>query len=500
MTLSESRPGTSSEATSSRAAQYLRMSTEHQKYSTENQATVIAAYAEREALTIVRTYEDGAKSGLTFKGRAALEKLIDDAISVTRDFDHLLIFDVSRWGRFQDVDESAFYEFICKESGVTVHYCAEQFSNDGSITAALLKNLKRAMAAEYSRDLSVKVFAGQSSLARRGFHVGGAAGFGLRRLLMDGNNKPRFLLDFHQYKYLITDRVVLIPGPPKELATVRRIFKLFVHEKKSASSIARTLNEQGSVFSTGRRWSYQSIYGVLENEKYLGHNLYNRISQKLRTKRKPNPPETWVRKDNCFPAIVDKRIFAAANKLRQTRKEERANKEHMLACARDLFVREGKISEKLISASEDCPSPQTYRLHFGGLKPLYKLLGYRQNLGTPPAHKYTKEELLLHLREVLAEKGRLTREVLKTVPGPTPTTFDRHFGCLKAAYAIIGYKYVFHKPASPRGARGRFACLPESTRSQREWIRKILRRRHRELRRTRQLELKSRIKHAQDPE
>lgn len=57
-----------------------------------------------------------------------------------------------------------------------VHYCAELFENDGSLTATILKNLKRAMAGEFSRELSVKVFMGQSRITRMGFWRGGAPG------------------------------------------------------------------------------------------------------------------------------------------------------------------------------------------------------------------------------------------------------------------------------------------------------------------------------------
>ena len=48
-----------------RAAQYVRMSTEHQQYSTENQAEVIARYAAEHGMEIVATYADSGKSGLT---------------------------------------------------------------------------------------------------------------------------------------------------------------------------------------------------------------------------------------------------------------------------------------------------------------------------------------------------------------------------------------------------------------------------------------------------
>jgi DNA invertase Pin-like site-specific DNA recombinase len=47
-----------------RAVAYVRMSTDHQKYSTENQLAVIRRYAEGRAIEVVRAYEDAGKSGL----------------------------------------------------------------------------------------------------------------------------------------------------------------------------------------------------------------------------------------------------------------------------------------------------------------------------------------------------------------------------------------------------------------------------------------------------
>ena len=138
-----------------RAAQYVRMSTEHQKYSTANQSAAISRYADERGYDVVRSYSDDGKSGLTLNGRVALKQLIADVQSKRADFQVVLVFDVSRWGRFQDIDESAYYEFICKSAGVKVVYCAEQFENDGSMSAALIKSLKRTMAAEYTRALLV---------------------------------------------------------------------------------------------------------------------------------------------------------------------------------------------------------------------------------------------------------------------------------------------------------------------------------------------------------
>ena len=126
-----------------RAAEYVRMSTEHQKYSTENQGDEIRVYAERHHMEIVRTYSDAGKSGLKIEGRDALKQLIDDVEGGVADFDAILVYDISRWGRFQDADESAYYEYICRRSGISVHYCAEQFDNDGSPVSTIVKGVKR---------------------------------------------------------------------------------------------------------------------------------------------------------------------------------------------------------------------------------------------------------------------------------------------------------------------------------------------------------------------
>src|SRR3984885_11348000 len=199
-----------------RAAQYVRMSTEHQQYSTENQTDTMGRYADGRKMQIVCTYSDEARSGLNIEGRNGLRDLIRDVETGRADYTDVLVYDVSRWGRFQDVDESAYYEYICKRANVRVHYCAEQFENDGSLSSTLLKTIKRTMAGEYSRELSVKVFAGQCRLIELGFRQGGPPGYGLRRQLIDRDGNSKGLLRRGERKSLQTDRVILVPGPDKE--------------------------------------------------------------------------------------------------------------------------------------------------------------------------------------------------------------------------------------------------------------------------------------------
>src|SRR5690348_3445927 len=214
------------------------MSTEHQKYSTENQADAIRQYAAQRGIEIVRTYADEGKSGLRLDGRDALKRLIGDVQSSKTDFTTILVYDVSRWGRFQDADESAYYEYICKRAGITVQYCAEQFENDGSPVSTIVKGVKRAMAGEYSRELSVKVFSGQCRLIELGFRQGGPPGYGLRRRLIDQSGEPKGHLARGEQKSIQTDRIVLVPGPPKEIQTVHWIYQAFVEQRQTEEEIA----------------------------------------------------------------------------------------------------------------------------------------------------------------------------------------------------------------------------------------------------------------------
>src|SRR6266581_8770700 len=212
-------------ATQGRAAAYVRMSTEHQQYSTSNQMDVIREYAKRRELEIVKEYSDEGKSGLNIAGRDSLARMIKDVQSGDVTFSSILVYDISRWGRFQDADESAYYEYICRRSGVAVHYCAEQFENDGSPVSTIVKGVKRAMAGEYSRELSSKVFQGACRLVQLGYRQGGTAGFGLRRVLLDQSGAKKGELKMGEQKSIQTDRVVLVPGPEEEVATVRWVYQ-----------------------------------------------------------------------------------------------------------------------------------------------------------------------------------------------------------------------------------------------------------------------------------
>ena len=386
------------------------MSTDHQKYSTENQSDAIRAYAERHGMEIVRTYSDAGKRGLKMAGRKALQQLIDDVKSGAADFQAILVYDVSRWGRFQNTDESGYYEFICSDKGIAVHYCAEQFDNDGSPVSTIVKGVKRAMAGEYSRELSAKVFAGQCRLIELGFRQGGMAGYGLRRMRINENGAPQGILKAGEHKSIQTDRVILVPGPDDEVATVRWMYGEFVDGGKSEKEIAASLNEQGIVTDLDRPWTRGTVHQVLTNEKYIGNNVYNRQSFKLKQQRVANDPELWIRADNAFEAIVDAEIFYTAQGIIRERNRRFTNEE-MLERLKRLFEHHGFLSGLIIDEAENMPSSGSYQRRFGSLVRAYELIGFT------PDRDYQYIEINRLLRHLHGDLVSATIEAIEGLGG-----------------------------------------------------------------------------------
>lgn len=315
------------------------MSTEHQRYSAENQKDRIARYARVHGIEIVRTYADLGRSGLTLEGREGLANLLGDVVSWRADYNLILVYDVTRWGRFQDVDESAYYEFVCRRCNVRVEYCAEQFRNDGTPSSALLKTMKRTMAGEYSRELSDKTFAGQCRLTRLGFKAGGQPGYGLRRLLVDEKGRPKQILKHGQYKSLQSDRVLLVPGPTEETKVIKEIFQRNAEKDESPGAIARALNARGVPNQFGKPWERHHVRDILVNPKYTGINFYYRTTQKLHTKQQRNSPEKWVRGPAAFPPIVSEEQFKRVTEILAMRRRKYLNKTELLEGAQSPFRR-----------------------------------------------------------------------------------------------------------------------------------------------------------------
>ena len=327
-------------------------------------------------MEVVRTYADHGKSGLGLSTRTGLKRLLADAVGPDPGFQAVLVYDVSRWGRFQNPDQAASYEYMLEMAHIRIHYCAEQFENDGTLASSILKTLKRGMAGEYSRELSEKVWAGNRRIAELGFHIGGYAGYGLRRQLVGQDGKFKQILNRRDIKGLQSDHVLLVPGPKNEIRVIHRIYKMYIEQRLCEREIAKKLNDEGVSWSASRPWTRMCIRHILTNPKYIGVSVYNRTSFKLHKTFVRNPRNEWIWRAGAFEPIVTERRFEQA-RIIATSRVRTVSTQHLLDSLRALIKREGRVSERLIESVEGMPSATTYINRFGSLRNAYKLAGWK---------------------------------------------------------------------------------------------------------------------------
>ena len=380
-----------------RVAQYLRMSTDHQQYSLHNQSEYIKDYAEKNNMEIAYTYDDAGKSGVSIVGRHSLQQLLSDVEQKKIDIQAVLFYDVSRFGRFQNSDEAAYYSFLFERNGVDLIYCSEPIpTKDFPLESSVILNIKRSSAAYHSRNLSEKVFIGQVNLIKLGYHQGGMAGYGLRRLLVDENGIAKEILNFRKRKSIQTDRVILIPGPKNEIKIVNRIYDLFIDSNVPEFIIAERLNEQSIPAENGTSWTRAKIHQILTNEKYIGNNIYNKTSSKLKSRLVKNPKHEWVRCDKAYKPIISKKKYNKAQEIIQLRSIHLTN-EDLLEKLKQKLESNGKLSGFIIDEDDTGPSSSVYRTRFGGLLRAYTLIGYK------PEHDYSYLQINEALRSFYSE-------------------------------------------------------------------------------------------------
>ena len=126
----------------------------------------ILEYAALHSFDIVRTYSDTAKSGHPRAASRCLQ-LLQDVVAGTAPYRAILVYECELVrGRFQDTDESAHYEFLCKSAGVPVHYCAETFANDGYPSEPDHESSEADKWRANFAESGVKVLAGQKAVGK----------------------------------------------------------------------------------------------------------------------------------------------------------------------------------------------------------------------------------------------------------------------------------------------------------------------------------------------
>jgi hypothetical protein len=194
-------------------------------------------------------------------------------------------------------------------------------------------------------------------------------------MLIDQSGQEKGVLKRGEHNSLQTDRVILVPGPDAEVEIVKWIYRMFTQEGKREREIASVLNSNGVQNELGRPWTRGMVHQILVNEKYIGNNVYNRVSFKLKKKRVINPPEMLVRADDVFEPIVDPQSFFVARGMIQERNRTFSDAE-MIDLLAAVHGKHQRLSAYLIDDADGLPSSSAYRNRFGSLLEAYKRAGF----------------------------------------------------------------------------------------------------------------------------
>ncbi len=424
-----------------RAAQYLRMSTESQRYSLVNQAAAISAFALHEGYEVVATYEDAGRSGVTFEKREGLKALLSDVVKGAGDYTAVLVLDVSRWGRFQDPDQAAFHEFTCRAAGVDVKYVGEQF--DYGPTGSIMKQLKRVMAGEYSRELSAKVKHAKRRISSLGLHQGGRCPLGVARLEERPDGSPVRVLARGERKSRPENGLRYVHGDPHEIAIVKRIFALYLTRKKRPAEIGRQLTEEGLTWLDSQAITFQHVRRVLSCDLLTGRLISGKVEHFLGGRREERQRSEW-RFIKVFEPIISPARFRAAEQRRLALGgvTRRPSDGQLLKALRKALEQHGQLTLRIVDASKHCPSASTYEKAFGSLGRALELIGEtprRNHLGGKLGHEIPRTDLIAAMRRIEAMHGYVSAGLLRSDPNaPTAETYIQRFGSLTAAYREAG--------------------------------------------------------------
>ena len=298
-----------------KAIAYYRHSAEDkQENSVAIQRQHIQKFANEHSIEIIHEEADEGKSGL-LANRPAFERLFANWIENANapHFDYVLVYDVSRWGRFQDPDQAAHLTYLCKRHGKEVVYVSRGFTNaTNQLFASFEISIQRYNAADYSRQLSDKVFYGSVKVSEQGYSAGGTAIYGMTRLLLDVNKKPVRILNVGEQKQIANERVSFVPKEDETTETVREIFNLFVKERYLIPNIVNHLNQKGVLSANGKLWDKSKVIKILTDETYIGTRIYNKTWGRLKQKSHKNPRSEWVITPKAFKAVVDEQLFKDA--------------------------------------------------------------------------------------------------------------------------------------------------------------------------------------------
>jgi len=202
-----------------RAVAYYRHSAQvQQEQLLQIQRDQVQEWARTHGFEILQGFTDAGSSTALSDDRPAFTEMMDEWVKKRTDFSYILCLDVSRWGRFQDIDLSAQFSAECRKNNKQVIYTTIGKPREDDPLYPVYVQFERFRAAQYSRELSDKVWRGCVKITEQGYWAGGSPPYGTRRLLLDEKRDPLHPLEPGQRNGIQNQRVTLVEGDPAQVA------------------------------------------------------------------------------------------------------------------------------------------------------------------------------------------------------------------------------------------------------------------------------------------
>ncbi|UCB56734.1 MAG: recombinase family protein [Candidatus Omnitrophota bacterium] len=290
------------------AIAYLRKSTDLQEASLEQQREKILLFAEEHSIKVIEFFAEEA-CGENVEGRPQFRRMID-CCKGQDNFQYVFVYDISRWGRFENPKEAVYWEVEIEKAGKKLVFVSEGFKED-NIGTSITNFVKSAEASEYLKNIRRQTTRGMIYNAKQGFWMGGRPPYGYDRAIVE-NGKIIGVLPQGKQKGIKDQKIKLVINK-QQAKVIRIIYIMFAKQGLSVRSIATYLNQSRYSPPRGRMWTKSALWRMLHNEVYIGMLVYNRENKHKRHGRhKYNPKDKWIIVENAHQPIIPLELWEMA--------------------------------------------------------------------------------------------------------------------------------------------------------------------------------------------
>lgn len=296
---------------------YIRVSTTRQGdgASLDAQRDAIAGFASQKGLTVVRWFEEQETAAKT--GRPIFDAMLKKLRG--GEAEGLIIHRIDRSSRnyadWARLDEAS-------RDGIKIFFAADSLDFE-SRGGRLLADIQMALAADYSRNLSLEVKKGQQGRLKQGLYPFRAP---IGYLNPQSAQKP----------------IDPIKGP-----LVQQVFELYCSGEFSITSLTAEMRERGLTGFSGRPVVRRNIETILRNPFYMGKILLKGVLH-----------------DGAHEPLISARQFLKVKEIKAQRSQKKSTKHGMLyrglvhcgVCGRVLTGERQKAHRYYRCHTKECPS------------------------------------------------------------------------------------------------------------------------------------------------